>query len=297
MASTKSSYSVLFNALLIGLYAVTFSFILYFLVSGWSYYTTPLNERPHHELYQTLKPGGFRSHGLGVLGSTMLILLLLYSVRKRVRSLNNLGLLRRWLNIHIFFGITGPVFIILHSTLKLNGLVSVSFWSMIAVALSGVVGRYLYIQIPRNLRGQELSLNETQELNLILTRQLQSQYQLDESEINKIEAMFFPVNKQNSGLIAALFGLLFTDITFFWRGRRIKKLLSGTYHIPTGQIRSMFRIFKQKARIDQRILLWQRIHRLFHYWHVFHRPFAVVMYIIMVIHIAVSIWLGYRWIF
>jgi hypothetical protein len=36
---------------------------------------------------------------------------------------------------------------------------------------------------------------------------------------------------------------------------------------------------------------------LFHYWHVFHKPFAFIMYIIMLIHIGIALWLGYRWIF
>ena len=40
--------------------------------------------------------------------------------------------------------------------------------------------------------------------------------------------------------------------------------------------------------MHRRILLWDRLHELFHYWHVIHKPFAVVMYLFMVVHIAVA---------
>jgi hypothetical protein len=36
---------------------------------------------------------------------------------------------------------------------------------------------------------------------------------------------------------------------------------------------------------------------LFRYWHVAHLPFALVMLVIMIIHVAVTIAFGYRWIF
>src|SRR3972149_5148655 len=68
------------------------------------------------------------------------------------------GPLGRWLDVHIFFGLVGPALVILHSAFKVQGLVALSFWSMIAVAASGVLGRYLYLQIPRNLQGDALDL-------------------------------------------------------------------------------------------------------------------------------------------
>jgi hypothetical protein len=37
--------------------------------------------------------------------------------------------------------------------------------------------------------------------------------------------------------------------------------------------------------------------KLFKYWHVAHLPFALVMLVIMVVHVAVSIVFGYTWIF
>ncbi len=102
---------------------------------------------------------------MGVIGSAMMLVMLLYSARKRLDSWQKWGSIASWLDIHIFFGIFGPLFVILHSTFKVNGLVAISFYSMIAVALSGILGRYLYLQIPRNIRGHELSIQDLEAFN------------------------------------------------------------------------------------------------------------------------------------
>ena len=52
-------------------------------------------------------------------------------------------------------------------------------------------------------------------------------------------------------------------------------------------------LVRLKVSLRRRILLWQRVRELFHYWHVFHKPFAVVMYIFMFVHIGVAWVTGY----
>jgi hypothetical protein len=54
-------------------------------------------------------------------------------------------------------------------------------------------------------------------------------------------------------------------------------------------------VVQQKALVRRRILLWDRAHELFHYWHVMHKPFALVMYLFMVVHVAVAVMTGYAW--
>ena len=54
----------------------------------------------------------------------------------------------------------GPILVLFHTAFKFGGIVSISFWSMVAVFLSGIIGRFIYIQIPRTIEGRELSLSE-----------------------------------------------------------------------------------------------------------------------------------------
>jgi len=201
-SSTQRKSSL--NWLLGILYSAALVLLLFYLVDGFSYYFSSFDLRPRHDLYKILKPGGIRSHGLGILGSLFLILLLTYSLRKRTRLFGHMGMLSNWLKVHIFMGISGSLFIILHSTFKLNGLVAVSFWSMLAVAISGVLGRYLYIQIPRNIQGEELRLSEVKTNTADLAEKIKTQYGLTESQFVSIEKFLGIKEKKTYSLVKLL---------------------------------------------------------------------------------------------
>ena len=94
----------------------------------------------------------------------MFLAIFLYPLRKRWAWLGAQGSSRHWLDIHVLMGLTAPFIIAFHSTLKFKGIAGMAFWIMFAVSVSGVVGRYLYAQIPRRVTTAELSMKELQEL-------------------------------------------------------------------------------------------------------------------------------------
>lgn len=261
------------------LYAAALAAILFLVWRGRSYYGTPLIERPRHEDYWTLKPGGSAGHGLGIAGSSLMVAMLVYSLRKRVKAFRGLGKLRDWLDFHIFCGVIGPLLVVLHSSFKVHGLVALSFWSMIAVALSGVLGRYLYLQIPRTRAGDQLSLAEVEALNADLTRRLLEE--LGEEPLKELEALA-------SDLSPRLLRMPLDGIRLRWRLRAFRKRYRGSSGLT--------RTVRQKALLQRRLLLWNRLQELFHHWHVLHKPFAVVMYVFMIVHVAVVILTGYGWV-
>jgi hypothetical protein len=219
----------------------------------------------------------------------MMSVLLLYSVRKRVPGLRRLGPLARWLDIHIFLGVLGPLLIVLHSSFKVHGLVALSFWSMVAVATSGVLGRYLYLQIPRTRAGDELTLAELVAQDAALTERLRTEFGFDEYHLGRLDALASP--PRPPGLLKALLGMLVADLSL---GRRLRAFgyESGA---PLSLYRPLMRVISQKAQVRRRIVLWDAMHRLFHYWHVIHKPFAVVMYLFMIVHVVVASMTGYGW--
>ena len=153
---------IIYLALLSVIVVITLILPLY---SGFSFYNTSLEERPFHVDYQSLKPSGIIGHGLGIIGSLFMIIgVSAYMIRKRMRSLSRIGLLKYWLEFHIFLCTMGPIMVLYHTSFKFGGIVAVSFWSMVAVFLSGIIGRFIYIQIPRTIEGRELSLNEVRNL-------------------------------------------------------------------------------------------------------------------------------------
>src|SRR5665647_2573261 len=162
------------------------AFIL-LLINGLEYYRTGLAERAYNSGHDTLKPSGIMGHGLGILGSLLIIIgVSSYMVRKRYRFMSRTGLVKYWLEFHIFLCTLGPVLILFHTAFKFGGLVAVSFWSMVAVFLSGIAGRFIYLQIPRSIEGRELNLTEVRAMKSNLTEILKSSYRLDEPSYGKI---------------------------------------------------------------------------------------------------------------
>ena len=113
----------------------------------------------------------------------MLFGLFSYMARKRLKVFSRLGVLKYWLEFHIFLCTLGPVMILFHTSFKFGGIVSVGFWSMAVVWSSGVIGRFIYLQIPRTIEGRELSLREVEILKDQLDQELLSKYDIDFSEI------------------------------------------------------------------------------------------------------------------
>ncbi len=260
------------------------------LASGLGYYRTPLLERAHHEGYWTWKAGGSVGHKLGVVGSSMMVLMLAYSLRKRVGALRRLGALSRWLDVHIFLGVFGPLLVVLHSGFKVQGLVALSFWSMIVVASSGVLGRYLYLQIPRTRAGEALALVEIEKQDLELSQRLRSGFGLDDAQLQRIDALV--AVPERSGLALGFARMVLGQLRL---RAALAEFARGCRGVPRPLYQEFERVVQQKALVRRRILLWDRAHELFHYWHVMHKPFALVMYVFMVVHVAVAAMTGYAW--
>ena len=258
--------------------------------NGAGFYRTPLLERAHHEGFWQWKAGGSIGHALGVAGSTMMVTMLLYSVRKRVGLLRRAGSLRLWLDGHIFLGVFGPLLVVLHSTFKVQGLVALSFWSMIVVATSGVLGRFLYLQIPRTRAGEELALAEIEAEDRELSERLRTRFGLDEAQLVSLDAIV--AVPPRTGLAGGLWQILVGDL---WLRSALRTFARGCRSVPKAVFAEFERVVRQKAQARRRIALWNRVHELFHYWHVLHKPFAVVMYLFMIVHVAVAVVTGYGW--
>jgi hypothetical protein len=63
------------------------------------------------------------------------------------------------------------------------------------------------------------------------------------------------------------------------------------------QKRQLLGLAREEISLNNRIDRLQTMRKLFKYWHVAHLPFALVMLIIMVVHVAVTLAFGYKWIF
>lgn len=288
----------IFYAILRVAYVMAIVFVVFVLVTGLPYYLLPLSERPHSAMHLQLKPGGNWGHGLGIIGSAMILLLLLYSARKRAVLGIRLGELRYWLDVHIFFGVIGPLLITLHTAMKFHGIVSISYFSMLAVAISGVFGRYVYMQIPRDARGHAMGLDNVRDRITDIQQSLRKKFPASPEISGTIEKFASAGTSPGGSKIRAIFASLGQDLTLKHRARQLRRSLAHSgQKLPRQVIDDMVELARESSLLQRRIAYLDSMNELFHYWHVFHKPFAYIMLFIMVLHVGVTVAFGYRWIF
>ncbi|MDA3941901.1 MAG: hypothetical protein PF694_00005 [Bacteroidetes bacterium] len=254
---------------------------------AYDYYMTPLESRFFHDLHGDFKPSGALGHGLGIIGSLLMIIGVgSYMMRKRLKMLRRIGLLKYWLEFHIFMCTLGPILVLYHTAFKFGGIVAISFWSMVAVFLSGILGRYIYLQIPHTIEGRMMTRTDIQNLLKESEQTLQhliTDDALRESITAELQALSFPnQNAQN-------------DV-------KPVKLSTVASHlkdagVPAENRSEIVAILKRNLAFGRRIKRLEMMQNLFRYWHVAHLPFALLMLIIMIIHIIVALLFGYTWIF
>jgi len=258
-------------------------------LDGWHYYLTPLRVRGYAPQHALLRPSGPAGQLFGIAGGLLMLVPFLYTIRKRLRRLRAAGNIKTLLEIHIFCGIVGPVLITFHTSFKFNGIISAAYWSMVIVVLSGFIGRYLYVRIPRTLRGTELSRDElearAEELKASLAQTV-SPAML--ARVAAIEAQVVPQNHAE----LSWFGLLFGEINLHWKLSTFRRAVARTTG-PTPWLDDAIALMAERAKVLRNVAYLQRTKRLFDLWHVFHMPLVFVMLAIAVLHIAIVLYLGY----
>lgn len=262
---------------------------------GFPYYSTSLEERFYHPDHDLFKSGGLYGHGLGILGTLMIVFgVFSYMARKRYRFMARFGRLRYWLEFHIFLCVLGPILVLFHTSFKFGGIVSISFWSMVIVVASGVIGRFIYIQIPRTIEGRELSLNEVRDMKSDLDVRLRKQYNLDEKSYQSI---LYYAHLSTTYKSRNIIGYAIHKHLENWRRiRQVKKALRKS-RLSLSKRKEVVRIIKEEIALNNKIERLQTMQRMFKYWHIAHLPFALIMLVIMVIHVGITLAFGATWIF
>jgi hypothetical protein len=265
---------------------------------GGDYYLASDKDKPFHADYELLKPTGLWGHGFGIVGTFMIILgVILYSTRKRVRRFSGVGSVKYFLEFHIFLCLTGPILVLYHTTFKFGGLVAVSFWSMTAVVLSGLIGRYFYGQIPKGIKGNELSIADLNAENQKLAEILQKEYGVRSDILQRIDAIAKPPKDiPTMTLSEVLQFFILNDLTRRSKLRAVFSILEAGQH-SRSLVRHLNRLAERRITLVRRIAFLEQFRQIFHYWHVIHLPFSVVMFVILFIHVGVAIAFGYTWIF
>jgi hypothetical protein len=288
---------------LVGGYVLAISLLVALTIYGWDYYTLDATQRPFSVKHALLKPSGAIGLNLGFVGTFIFFAIFLYPIRKRWIWLMKQGNTRHWLDIHVLFGLAAPFVIAFHASFKFRGFAGIAFWIMAAVSVSGIVGRYLYSQIPRSLNAAELSRKETQELQAQLSQQLAEQRLLPQADLREMLSLPAPEKVESLSFLVAIPYMMLLDVNRAFRVARLRRhALRGTEYITTlgglfstgqGELERAIGMARAEASLSKRILFLSRSQPVFHAWHVIHKPFSYTFAFLALIHIATVMAMGY----
>jgi hypothetical protein len=270
---------------------------------GADYYLLEMAARPQSPKHQLLRPSGSIGINLGLLGLSLFLGIYLYYFRKRWRWLSRIGNSRHWLDFHIVMGLTAPVVIAFHASFKFYGLAGMAFWIMVAVALSGVTGRYMYAQIPRSLNAAELTWQELESDRARLEKILASQNMFSPDELRQVLSLPSPAQVAGMSLPHAIGTMLLLDLSRPFRVAALRRsvltlsdwlsTLGGFLRTPSEEVESTVALVRRQSMISKRMLFLTRAHEVFHLWHVVHRPFSYAFVVLAGLHVAAVFLLGY----
>jgi len=109
------------------------------------------------------KPGDNVRYNLGLAGGLMMLSILIYPLRKRVRFMRNWSIPPKYFKWHMIFGVLGPALIMFHSTFDIDSInAGVALASTMLVSGSGIFGRFFYTKIHHGIYGRQTTLDQLQ---------------------------------------------------------------------------------------------------------------------------------------
>ena len=247
--------------------------------------------------YDFINPKEGVGYWLGITGGTMMLLLLLYPLRKRIRWLQALGPTKHWFRMHMVFGLLGPLLILYHCNFQLGSFNSkVALYCMRLVAGSGIVGRHFYARIHRSLYGRKTSLTELQ-------RELAASVEKSHGLASLMPGLVAELDKvardlqgcqvtQSLGVGRSLrwtFSHVFMRLHLLLLARRELRAAaerSATIARDYRRIQRTAGIYiRDFTNLTGRVAQFSFYERLFALWHVFHLPIFFMMVLSALVHV------------
>jgi Fe-S-cluster-containing hydrogenase component 2 len=238
----------------------------------------------------TYRAGPGMSIWMGLIGAGLMVIAAIYPIFRRIKLFRWLASNTMYFDFHLMAGTVGPMFIGLHSALKLDTWVSAAFWSMVIVVISGFLGRYLYTQIPELSSGVELEeLDHERAFQAARPRYPVPMAEIDR-ELSELRARAQKVAMSPS-VLYALFWLLKQDlgrvplvgwdIRNVMRRRRLK-----TLGIDNRRLRKdLSRRAARMIIIARRQVVAPKAQLLLNSWKKVHVPFTILLTGFAAVHI------------
>lgn len=246
---------------------------------------------------QLVNPEEGLGYWLGIIGGSLMLLLLLYPTVKKSSLLRRLGLARHWFGIHIIMGLVGPLLVLYHCNFSVGAMNSkVALYSMLGVAISGVIGKHFYTRIHRGLFGKRARIEE---LRNEITDSLENNRGLAAilpkfiNQLHSVSAEL--IGDQFTRSISLRQALAWTVKHYIVRLRlyfmirrelRTRAILSQTVQANTKNLSRTANAYAAKqVGMMRQIAQLSFYERLFSLWHIFHMPLFLILVISALVHV------------
>lgn len=238
-------------------------------------------------------PASDFGYALGVAGGSLLLALLLYPLRKRIRWLAPAGPLKHWFRFHMFAGVLAPTLILFHSTFRVGSFnAAIALSCMFLVVASGIVGRFLYRRIHHGLYGSRATLDG-------LRHDIEQKMTNLQPDLVKLPAVAPKVVAFVALALhapATLSGSIGHFLSIGWRrfasARQIRRTIAtcidpaGADVSATATLRSLAQTIDDMLKVAQRAAQFSAYERLFSLWHIVHVPFLCMLLITAIVHVV-----------
>lgn len=236
-------------------------------------------------------------YALGIVSVCCVLTLLMYPLRKRLKFLRFIGPTRIWFRTHQQMGVTATVAGLYHCNFQVGSLNSqLALVSLLLIAGSGLIGRFLYRKIHRTLYGRKTDLNA-------IRTALAADAFPDNRALRFLPLLKQRIHRFDEDVLASGSGLLTsitTSATLAGRARRERRILSHFSATQLAKEAGQSKLIAQHHKrlhwaIDRylyahmaRLRMLARVQayeRLFALWHVVHLPFFVLLVLSVSLHI------------
>lgn len=235
---------------------------------------------------------------LGIVGSSLMVLLLLYPLRKRVRVLARVGRVKDWFRAHMVLGVLGPTLILFHCNFSLGSFNSrIALFCTLVVAVSGLVGRYIYARIHHGLYGRRASVAELRGAFSSLDEQFGSIRRIAPELIETLTRAEDHVQRGHTGVLGsiarAVRAAVITRVVGFRLRREIRSTLqdlaerSPVYAAERDRLeRNWLALLQRRLMALRTLAQFACYERAFALWHVVHYPLFLVMVVAVILHVV-----------
>jgi len=247
--------------------------------------------------YSWVSPEEGLGYWLGIVGASLMGLLLLYPLRKRFRILHAIGPTRIWFRLHMAFGLVGPLLILYHCNFQLGSFNSrVSLYCMLLVAGSGIIGKHFYAAIHKGLYGRKTNLAELQKELVESVEESRGLVKFMPELVARLDSLSHQFQgdriTRSIGIGRSLrwtFTHNLTRLSLWFTAHRELKLAAQRSEIVARDYkrleRTAFRYIRDYTRLTGRVAQFSFYERLFALWHILHLPIFLMMVLSVIFHI------------